>query len=715
MRAAFFLLSLAAVAADSWPLERLYRRPWVWGTSPEALKWSRNGRTLLFAWNESGNRFLDLYAFRPESASRVRLTDLEGFSDSLLASPEEKDDRRKLYRPPLAGISQFSISDDGSRAAFAYAGEIWAVDTDGSKPPIRLTRTKAAESSVRISPDASRIAANRGGQIVVGEFASGRLWQVTDIVAPASLQAFEWSPDGRKFWYTVRKSGVRRIPLPNYSGRFVTAPLFERDVAGEDPPEETLYVTGADGGDPLLMQQAAWGGKAWADEPLWSPDSRSILSRSTEATMKKQQILVLDASTGKATVVAKDSDPAWVFSSEFGWSPDSQSVWFTTERDGFAHLYKVSARGGKPDPVTRGNFEVRGERFTHPPQWAGGWLYFSSTEDGPDQRHFYRIRPDGTAKEKLSSRTGLNDGLVTEDARTIAWRLADLDNPFDLWVGSHRVTHSPRPEFREVAWPRTRFVRFPSRDGQLVHAKILLPTGYRSEDRSGTAWPCVFFIHGAGYATSVLQQWGSYVDQRFVFNTYLANQGYVIMDLDYRGSSGYGRDWRTGVYLHMGGKDLDDVLGAVDYLRGLGNIDMQRLGIWGISYGGFLTDMALFLAPGVFRAGSSWAAVNDWENYNAGYTTERLERPQTFPEAYRRSSPILFSHKLRDALLIIHGMRDSNVLFQDAVQLSEKLLQEGKTFEHFFYPQEDHGFVREETLIDAYGRTARFFDYHLKR
>jgi len=184
--------------------------------------------------------------------------------------------------------------------------------------------------------------------------------------------------------------------------------------------------------------------------------------------------------------------------------------------------------------------------------------------------------------------------------------------------------------------------------------------------------------------------------------------------MDYRVSSGYGRAWRTDVYLHMGGLDLDDVLGGVDYLRGLGNVDMKRIGIWGVSYGGFMTNAAMFQSPGTFRAGAGWAAVNDWENYNAYYTTERLNTPERNPEAYRRSSPVHFSSRLTDPLLVVHGMVDNNVLFQDAVQLTEKLIHEGKSFDEIYYPQENHGFVRDETLIDAYSRTAAWFDKHLK-
>jgi dipeptidyl aminopeptidase/acylaminoacyl peptidase len=222
------------------------------------------------------------------------------------------------------------------------------------------------------------------------------------------------------------------------------------------------------------------------------------------------------------------------------------------------------------------------------------------------------------------------------------------------------------------------------------------------------------YVHGSGYATSVLKQWGSYMDYRYAYNTFLANHGYVIFEMDYRGSTGYGRDWRAGVYLNMGGPDLDDVLGGVDYLRSLKNIDMDRVGIWGVSYGGFMTDMAMFKAPGVFKAGAAWAAVNDWENYNAGYTAQRLNTPDKNPEAYRRSSPIYFSNNLKDHLLIVHGMVDDNVLFQDAVQLTEKLIHEGKDFSHIYYPQESHGFVRDETWLDALRRTTEWFDRYLR-
>ncbi|MFB3825277.1 MAG: prolyl oligopeptidase family serine peptidase [Bryobacteraceae bacterium] len=711
-----FLVLASGACAGTWTLERLFTRPYAWGTHPDNLRWSKQGHVLGFLWNAGGRRFLDLYSYRPETRRLARLTDLEGLRDPLNRSAAEKDDRQKQYLMPPEGLREFGLSNDGSRAVFAYRGDIWIVKTDGSEPVFRLTRTKAAESAPQFSPDGNQVAFGRDGQLYVQDLRTAQLWQVTELEEGGGLGAFRWSPDGKRFAYTVRGGGVRRALLPNYSGRLVTAAPFPRSLAGDAPGESRAFVVPAEGGQARALDPGPWGTRVYmTSPPEWSPDSRRVLIGCIHPDMKRAQLLAAGAVSGRTVVVAEDADPAWVEPFWAAWSPDGGSVLFSSDRDGWEHLYVAPAAGGKAAQVTRGPWEVHGERgFSLDPQWVGEYIYYSSTENGTAERQFYRIRPDGSGKERLSRREGLTVGVVSEDARCTATLEADLKNPFDLYVNGDRVTRSPRPEFAAYAWPETHFVNFPSRgDGKPVAAKLLLPPGYRVDDRS-RRWPAVFFIHGSGYATSVLKQWGSYQEQRYVFNCHLANRGYVIMDLDYRGSSGYGRDWRTGVYLHMGGRDLDDVLGAVDYLRGLGNIDMQRIGIWGSSYGGFMTAMAMFLSPETFRAGAAFSAVNDWENYNAFYTEQRLTKPQENPEAYRRSSPVTFSAMLRHPLLIVHGMVDNNVMFQDAVQLSEKLIQEGKPFEEAYYPQESHVFVRDETLIDAFRRTTEFFDRHLK-
>jgi len=715
--AAILALFACSLGAEPWPLDRLFSRPFAWGTPPQRVAWSKQGHTLLFLWNAQGRRFLDLYAYLPAQQRLIRLTNLEPLDDPINRPPAAKDERQKQYLEPEAGIAEFDISRDGSRAALSYHGDLYLVNTSGQEPPLRLTRTKAAETNPAFSPDGGKLAFSRDGQLFVQDLRTAQLSQVTEIEGEGnSLGGWRWSPDGKRFVYTVRAGAGRKLLLPNYSGHLVTAATFPRTLPGDPLTDVKTYVVPSEGGVPVAMDAGPWGDKALSyAAPQWSPDSRWLLRTAVHPNLKQAAIQVMDALSGKARVVAEDKDPAWVEPFFAAWSPDSSRILFTSERDGWSHLYVVAKDGGEARQLTSGAWQIDNERtFGHEPQWAGDYIYFASTEAGTAERQFYRIHPDGSGKERLSSREGLNIGIVSEDGADRAMLMADLKTPFDLYVDGRRVTTSPQADFTRYAWPESRFVTFPSRaDGQPVAARLFLPPGYRPEDRAQKPRPAAFFIHGSGYATSVLKQWGSYHDARYVFNCSLVNKGYVVLDMDYRGSSGYGRDWRTGVYLHMGGPDLDDVLGGVDYLRALGNIDMHRIGIWGSSYGGFMTAMAMFLSPDTFRAGASFSAVNDWENYNAYYTEQRLTKPQENPEAYRRSSPIHFSSLLRNPLLMVHGIVDNNVMFQDAVQLSEKLIQEGKDFSEIYYPEESHIFVRDETLIDAFRRASEFFDKNL--
>src|ERR1019366_8620109 len=514
--AAIAALLVCSLGAEPWPLERLLSRPFAWGTTPAKVTWSKQGHVLLFLWNAEGRRFMDLYAYHPDQQRLARLTNLELIDDPINRPAAEKDERQKQYLEPPEGIGDFDISRDGSRAAFSYHGDLYLVNTSGTPgqdSPFRLTRTKTAETNPAFSFDGNKLAFARDGQLFVQDLHTGQLWQVTEIEGEGtSLGGWRWSRDGKRFVYTVRAGAGRKLLLPNYAGRLVTASSFPRTLPGDPATDVKTYVVPADGGTPVAMEQGPWGEKVFSfGTPQWSPDSRWLLRTAVHPNLKQAAILVNDAVSGKARVVAEDKDAAWVEPFFAAWSPDSSRILFTSERQ------------------------------------------------------FYRIHPDGSGKEKLSSHEGLNIGIVSEDGHDIAMMMADVKNPFDLYVGGHRVTTSPRAEFAKYALPDSRFISFPSRgDGKPVAARLFLPQGYRLEDRSQKARPAVFFIHGSGYATSVLKQWGAYQELRYVFNCSLVNKGYVVLDLDYRGSSGYGRDWRTGVYLHMGGPDLDDVLGGVD-------------------------------------------------------------------------------------------------------------------------------------------------------
>jgi dipeptidyl aminopeptidase/acylaminoacyl peptidase len=226
--------------------------------------------------------------------------------------------------------------------------------------------------------------------------------------------------------------------------------------------------------------------------------------------------------------------------------------------------------------------------------------------------------------------------------------------------------------------------------------------------------PAVVFIHGAGYLQNAHRYWSSYF-REYMFNHVLASRGYVVLDVDYRGSAGYGRDWRTAVAGHMGGKDLDDIVDAAGYLVAEHGVDPKRIGVYGGSYGGFLTLMALFTSPDTFAAGAALRPVTDWAHYNHPYTSNILGQPPKDAEAYRKSSPIYFAGGLKSALLICHGMVDTNVHFQDSVRLAQRLIELGKEdWELAAYPVENHGFTEASSWTDEYKRILALFERKLR-
>jgi dipeptidyl aminopeptidase/acylaminoacyl peptidase len=223
----------------------------------------------------------------------------------------------------------------------------------------------------------------------------------------------------------------------------------------------------------------------------------------------------------------------------------------------------------------------------------------------------------------------------------------------------------------------------------------------------------VIFVHGAGYLHNVHNYWSSYA-REYMFHHLLASRGYVVLDIDYRGSAGYGRDWRTAIYRHMGGRDLQDHVDGSRYLQREFGISPERVGIYGGSYGGFITLMALFTEPKHFGAGAGLRSVTDWAHYNHPYTAQILNTPDKDSVAFRRSSPIYFAEGLEDPLLIAHGMVDVNVHFQDVVRLAQRLIELGKeNWEMAVYPVEDHGFVRPDSWTDEYTRIYKLFERYI--
>jgi len=285
--------------------------------------------------------------------------------------------------------------------------------------------------------------------------------------------------------------------------------------------------------------------------------------------------------------------------------------------------------------------------------------------------------------------------------------------PFTAGAPAKQVTTTPTDEFRNFKWIDPKVITYKARDGADVYARLFTPEmiGAKRDPKK----PAVIFVHGAGYLQNAHRYWSTYY-REYMFHHVLASKGYVVLDVDYRGSSGYGRDWRTGIYRHMGGADLNDIVDGAKYLVKEQGVDPNRIGVYGGSYGGFITLMGMFTTPGTFAAGAALRPVTDWAHYNHGYTANILNIPQGDPEAYKKSSPIYFADGLKGALLICHGVVDTNVHFSDSVRLAQKLIELKKdNWELAMYPVENHGFEEETSWADEYTRIFKLFERELKK
>jgi dipeptidyl aminopeptidase/acylaminoacyl peptidase len=275
-----------------------------------------------------------------------------------------------------------------------------------------------------------------------------------------------------------------------------------------------------------------------------------------------------------------------------------------------------------------------------------------------------------------------------------------------------RLTDTRTAEFKAREWILPQLVAVPSTHGaDPVWAKLYRP----AQLEPGKKYPIVMFVHGAGYLQNVDHHYPNYFREQ-MFHNLLVQKGFVVLDMDYRGSKGYGAKWRTAIYRNMGHPELEDYIDGVNWMVANEQGDAKNVGVYGGSYGGFMTLMALFRAPEVFKSGAALRPVSDWTTYNHGYTANILNTPDIDPEAYKTSSPIEYAENLRGNLLIAHGMVDDNVFFQDSVRLEQRLIELKKdNWSLASYPLERHGFVQPESWYDEYRRIFQLFERTLKQ
>jgi dipeptidyl aminopeptidase/acylaminoacyl peptidase len=448
---------------------------------------------------------------------------------------------------------------------------------------------------------------------------------------------------------------------------------------------------------------------------LWSKDGSYGVLEFRSLDHKDRWLVRLNPNNGTLETIERQRDEAWVGwgpgigrgfgGGTLGFMPDNETLYFQSEESGYSHLYTYNLKTKAKKQLTEGDFEIYSPQLSK----NGKEWFFTANMKHPGIRHFYSMPAKGGKIKQITTEDGNNEVSISPDEKYIAVRYSYSNKPWELFVMENKagaqftqLTESLTDEFKGYDWIEPEMITFNAEDGEEVHARL-----YKPENANGAA---VVFVHGAGYLQNAHYWWSGY-SREYMFNNMLMAQGYTVIDIDYRASSGYGRDWRTGIYRHMGGKDLSDNIDGAKYLVAEHGIDPKRIGMYGGSYGGFITLFGMFKHPDVISAGAALRSVTDWAHYNNGYTTPILNTPLEDPLAYKRSSPIYFAEGLQGDLLIAHGMVDTNVHFQDVVRLAQKLIELGKNkWEMAVYPVESHGFVTPSSWTDEYKRIFKLFE-----
>ncbi len=448
----------------------------------------------------------------------------------------------------------------------------------------------------------------------------------------------------------------------------------------------------------------------------WSPDGTQAVLWVHASDNKDRWLATVDFAEKKLVSQHRLSDEAWVnnYHRGHGWLKDNRTLWFLSEDHAYLGIYTKNVTEPQSAALVAGQHVV----FDPVLGPSGKYIYYRANVGHPGIYEIWRVDVASGKAEQLTELGGVNEVTVSPDESRLLITHSEINRHPELYVQANkpgatatRLTDTMSDEYKAINWQQPAIVEVPSSHVDApIYTKIYLPADHDPTQE----YPAVMFVHGAGYTQNSDFGWPYYFREG-MFHNLLTQHGYVVIDMDFRASEGYGRDWRTAIYRRMGVPELEDFHDGVDYIVENYGVNRERIGVYGGSYGGFMTFVAMFRAPDLFKAGAALRPVSDWSHYNHGYTSNILNTPDIDPEAYRISSPIEDAEGLKNPLLIASGMQDDNVFFQDSVLVVQRLLELKKEdFEIALYPLDPHGFVNPESWLDEYRRIFKLFERNLK-
>lgn len=739
---ASFLLFSLSINGDTTPgdsamnepltIARLEASPGLDGPAARGVRIAPDASRVTFLRGREEDRYqLDLWEYHLEDGRERRLVD----SVALRGAPEVLDEvekaRRERQRIFFRGIVEYDWAPDGSALLFPLGGDLYHLPLGGEAR--RLTDTEATETDARVSPAGNWVSFIRDRNLHLVSLADGTERAVTtegggtvsfgmaEFVAQEEMYRFTgywWSPDDRYLAFTrVDEANVTLVDRYEIGAEGVTTVAQRYPFAGETNAAVTLLLLDLESGERREIPFDA-SGDDYLVRVAFAPDGTLTYQRQSR-DQQRLDLVFVDPESGDQTVVLTERSDTWInLHSDLHFTADGQRFLWTSERDGHRHLYLFERDGALVRQLTAGDWSIaetsRGGGGVRALDEAHGLAWFLAGRETPIEQHLYRVPLDGSGPpERVTAAGGWHEATVAPngaffvdrgeapdrppytairdaDGALLSWVLEnalDADHPYHPFLADHRPA---------------RFGTLPGADGTPLHWEMLRPADFDP----GKAYPAVLFVYGGPGGAQVRRDWS--VDFRQV----LARKGFVVLTVDNRGTGGRGTAFDAPIYRRMGFVEVEDQVAAADWLADRPGVDGSRIGIYGGSYGGYMTLLCLFKAPERFAAGVALAPVTDWRLYDTHYTERYLGDPAV-GDAYAASSPLSYVDGLQDPLLLMHGMADDNVFFDHSVRLMAALQQRRKPFELMTYPGKRHRITGEDERVHQYGLMLDFFRRHL--
>lgn len=727
--ASIFAISQTSIAhADDLSIERLNSQPGLSGPSLRGASFSPDGKLItILRGSENNTSILDLWAYDLESGEASVLVSASDIVTEETELSEEEKNRRERQRIYTSGIISYAWDTTGTNIMFPLGGDIYTYDLK-QKTPNRITVTDQFETDPKFSPQGNYISYVRDDELQIFNITRNQERQVTkgadgiirnavsSFVVQEELNRYTgywWSPDESRIAFTqIDESPVPIAERVDINADEIVTIRQRYPFAGSNNVTIKLGITTPKGKKPVWVDLGD-NPDIYLADAYWSVDGSTLYIARLTRDQKRLDLLAADPKTGKTEIILSETADTWV-NLGLGLKPlsDGGFLW-SSERSGFQHFYRYNAQGNNLGPVTGGNGIVTSLNCVDE---ENNRIFYTGWHDSVLERHVYTKSLNGkdlarpiTTKEGWNgaSFSGNCENFIlthTSDKQPRQASVKTNSGDHRFWLNENAIDknhpYAPYLDSHQV-WE---YGQLEAEDGQMLDYKMLKPAGLKPGEKA----PAIHMVYGGPHAQRVRKAFGNLLEQT------LADKGYVVFWMDNRGAGNRGTKFENPLYRAMGRPETDDQAMGAQWLASQSFVDENRIGVYGWSYGGFMTLHMLLQKPELYAGGIAGAPVLDWRLYDTAYTERYMGHPETDADAYTASAPLTYIDNLEDPLLVIHGMADDNVVFQNTVKLVDELQKKGKTFELMTYPGEKHGFRKKTSRIHRNRMIIDFFERVLK-